>query len=152
MSQKENNLDNPSIRSLFENKNFAFVATSMKDGSPQITPTWVDIEGSLILINTALGRLKQKNLKRDPRIAVAVADNNNPYEMVTVRGEVVEQVTGEAAKTHIDKLAKKYIDKDKYPGRAPGKKRVLLKIKPIKIIPYETVANPPIEQVSPLLM
>ena len=133
MSQKENNLDNPSIRSLFENKNFAFVATSMKDGSPQITPTWVDIEGSLILINTALGRLKQKNLKRDPRIAVAVADNNNPYEMVTVRGEVVEQVTGEAAETHIDKLAKKYIDKDKYPGRAPGEKRILLKIKPIKI-------------------
>ena len=133
MSQKENNLDNPSIRSLFENKNFAFVATSMKDGSPQITPTWVDIEGSLILINTALGRLKQKNLKRDPRIAVAVADNSNPYEMVTVRGEVVEQVTGEAAETHIDKLAKKYIDKDKYPGRAPGEKRILLKIKPIKI-------------------
>ena len=133
MSQKENNLDNPSIRSLFENRNFAFVATSMKDGSPQITPTWVDIEGSLILINTALGRLKQKNLKRDPRIAVAVADKNNPYEMVTVRGEVVEQVTGEAAETHIDKLAKKYIDKDKYPGRAPGEKRVLLKIKPIKI-------------------
>ena len=133
MSQKENNLDNPSIRSLFENKNFAFVATSMKDGSPQITPTWVDIEGSLILINTALGRLKQKNLKRDPRIAVAVADKNNPYEMVTVRGEVVEQVTGEAAETHIDKLAKKYIDKDKYPGRAPGEKRILLKIKPIKL-------------------
>jgi PPOX class probable F420-dependent enzyme len=131
--EKENNLDNPSIRSLFENKNFAFVATSMKDGSPQITPTWVDVEDNLILINTALGRLKQKNLKRDPRIAVAVADNNNPYEMVTVRGEVIEQVTGEAAEIHIDKLAKKYIDKDKYPGRAPGERRVLLKIKPTKV-------------------
>lgn len=131
--EKENNLDNPSIRSLFENKNFAFVATSMKDGSPQITPTWVDVEDNLILINTALGRLKQKNLKRDPRIAVAVADNNNPYEMVTVRGEVIEQVRGEAAEFHIDKLAKKYIDKDKYPGRAPGERRVLLKIKPTKV-------------------
>jgi PPOX class probable F420-dependent enzyme len=131
--EKENNLDNPSIRSLFEKKNFAFVATSMKDGSPQITPTWVDVEDNLILINTALGRLKQKNLKRDPRIAVAVADNNNPYEMVTVRGEVIEQVTGEAAEIHIDKLAKKYIDKDKYPGRAPGERRVLLKIKPTKV-------------------
>jgi PPOX class probable F420-dependent enzyme len=131
--EKENNLDNPSIRSLFENKNFAFVATSMKDGSPQITPTWVDVEDNLILINTALGRLKQKNLKRDPRIAVAVADNNNPYEMVTVRGEVIEQVTGEAAEIHIDKLAKKYIDKEKYPGRAPGERRVLLKIKPTKV-------------------
>ena len=131
--EKEKKLDNPSIRSLFENKNFAFVATSMKDGSPQITPTWVDVEDNLILINTAVGRLKQKNLKRDPRIAVAVADNNNPYEMVTVRGEVIEQVTGEAAEIHIDKLAKKYIDKDKYPGRAPGERRVLLKIKPTKV-------------------
>ena len=133
MSEKENDLDNPSTRRLFEDKNFAFVATSMKDGSPQITPTWVDIEDNLILINTALGRLKQKNLKRDPRIAVSVADSNNPYEMVTVRGEVIEQVTGEAAETHIDKMAKKYIDKDKYPGRAPGEERILLKIKPIKV-------------------
>ena len=131
--EKENSLDNPSIRSLFENKNFAFVATSMKDGSPQITPTWVDVEDNLILINTALGRLKQKNLKRDPRIAVSVADNNNPYEMVTVRGEVIEQVTGEAAEIHIDKMAKKYIDKDKYPGRSPGERRVLLKVKPTKV-------------------
>ena len=125
MSEKENDLDNPSTRRLFEDKNFAFVATSMKDGSPQITPTWVDIEDNLILINTALGRLKQKNLKRDPRVAVSVADSNNPYEMVTVRGE--------AAETHIDKMAKKYIDKDKYPGRAPGEERILLKIKPIKV-------------------
>ena len=131
--EKENSLDNPSIRSLFENKNFAFVATSMKDGSPQITPTWVDVEDNLILINTALGRLKQKNLDRDPRIAVSVADNNNPYEMVTVRGEVIEQVTGEAAEVHIDKLAKKYIDKDKYPGRSQGERRVLLKVKPTKV-------------------
>jgi PPOX class probable F420-dependent enzyme len=131
--ERENSLDNPSIRSLFENKNFAFVATSMKDGSPQITPTWVDVEDNLILINTALGRLKQKNLNRDPRIAVSVADNNNPYEMVTVRGEVIEQVTGEAAEAHIDKLAKKYIDKDKYPGRSQGERRVLLKVKPTKV-------------------
>ena len=131
--EKENNLENPSIRSLFENKNFAFVATSMKDGSPQITPTWVDVEDNLILINTALGRLKQKNLNRDPRIAVSVADNNNPYDMVTVRGEVIEQVTGEAAEAHIDKLAKKYIDKDKYPGRSQGERRVLLKVKPTKV-------------------
>jgi PPOX class probable F420-dependent enzyme len=133
VSEKENDLDNPSTRRLFVDKNFAFVATSMKDGSPQITPTWVDIEDNLILINTALGRLKQKNLKRDPRVAVSVADSNNPYEMVTVRGEVVEQVTGEAAETHIDKMAKKYMDKDKYPGRAPGEERILLKIKPIKV-------------------
>ncbi|MDP8907357.1 MAG: pyridoxamine 5'-phosphate oxidase family protein, partial [Thermoproteota archaeon] len=86
-----------------------------------------------ILVNTALGRLKQKNLARDPRVAVSVADGSNPYDMVTVRGEVVEQVTGEAAEGHIDRLAKKYINQDKYPGRAPGEKRVLLKIRPTKV-------------------
>jgi PPOX class probable F420-dependent enzyme len=134
VSQQENNdLSDPSIKSLFENKNFAFVATSMKDGSPQITPTWVDIQDNHILVNTALGRLKQKNIARDPRVAVSVVDKDNPYHMVAVRGEVIEQVTGGVAESHIDKLAKKYMDKDKYPGRAPGEKRILLKIKPIKV-------------------
>ncbi len=131
--QQENDITNPSIKRLFENKNLAFVATSMKDGSPQITPTWVDVEDNLILVNTAVGRLKQRNLARDPRVAVSVADSGNPYDMVTVRGEVVEQVTGDAAESHIDKMAKKYINKDKYPGRAPGEKRILLKIKPTKV-------------------
>ncbi len=131
--QQENDITNPSIKRLFENKNLAFVATSMKDGSPQITPTWVDVEGNLILVNTAVGRLKQRNLARDPRVAVSVADSGNPYDMVTVRGEVVEQVTGDAAESHIDKMAKKYINKDKYPGMAPGEKRILLKIKPTKV-------------------
>jgi PPOX class probable F420-dependent enzyme len=133
VGQQENDITNPSVKRLFEGKNLAFVATSMKDGSPQITPTWVDIEGGFILVNTAVGRLKQKNLERDPRVAVSVADASNPYDMVTVRGEVVEQVTGEAAECHIDKLAKKYINQDKYPGRAPDEKRVLLKIRPTKV-------------------
>jgi PPOX class probable F420-dependent enzyme len=134
MGQKqENDITHPSIKSLFEGKNFAFVATSMKDGSPQITPTWVDVEDNLILVNTAVGRLKQRNLARDPRVAVSVADSGNPYDMVTVRGKVVEQVTGDAAESHIDKMAKKYINRDKYPGRAPGEKRILLKIKPTKV-------------------
>src|SRR5919107_3176418 len=134
VSQQENNdLSDPSIKSLFENKNFAFVATSMKDGSPQITPTWVDIQDNHILVNTALGRLKQKNIARDPRVAVSVVDKDNPYHMVAVRGEVIEHVTGGVAESHIDKSAKKYMDKDKYPGRAPGEKRILLKIKPIKV-------------------
>jgi PPOX class probable F420-dependent enzyme len=134
MSQKDNNLSDPSIKNLFEDKNFAFVATSMKDGSPHITPTWIDIEDDHILINTAIGRVKQKNLARDPRVAVSVVDNNNPYHMVTIKGEVVEQITGDIADNHIDKLAKKYLNKDKYPGRTPGEKRILLKIKPEKVV------------------
>ena len=134
MNKHQNSITDPSIKSLFENKNFAFVATSMKDGSPHVTPTWVDIENNYILINTAIGRVKQKNVARDPRVSVSVADMNNPYHMVTVNGEIVEQVKGEEAERHIDKLAKKYLNKDKYPGRAPGEKRILLKIKPKKVV------------------
>lgn len=134
MNKHQNSITDPSVKSLFENKNFAFVATSMKDGSPHVTPTWVDIDDSYILINTAIGRVKQKNVARDPRVSVSVADNNNPYHMVTVNGEIVEQITGEEAEKHIDKLAKKYLNKDKYPGRAPGEKRIVLKIKPKKVV------------------
>jgi PPOX class probable F420-dependent enzyme len=105
----------------------------MKDGSPQVTPTWVDIENGYILVNTAIGRIKQKNISRDPRVALAIADQNNPYDMVTIRGKVTEQITGDLAEQHIDKLAKKYIDKDKFPGRSPREERIILKIKPESI-------------------
>ena len=107
MSQHHTDITEPLIKNLLEDKNLAFVATLMKDGSPQITPTWIDIQGNEIFINTALGRVKQKNVTRDPRIAVSIADRNNPYHMVTLRGEVIDQITGELADSHIDKLAKK---------------------------------------------
>src|SRR5512133_2500868 len=85
------------IRELFESKNFAFLACLMSDGSPQVTPTWVDIENVNILVNTAIGMTKQWNISRDPRIALSLIDQNNPYEMVTLRGKVTEQITGETA-------------------------------------------------------
>lgn len=121
------------IVKLFKDKNFAFVSTLMKDGGPQITPTWVDIEENgeyTILINTAKGRVKHKNVSRDPRLALSVINGNNPYEMVTIRGRVVEQIALDAAEAHIDKLAKKYLNLDKYPGRSPGEERVILKVRP----------------------
>ena len=124
------------IARLFQAKNFAFVSTLMKDGSPQITPTWVDIEKNneySILVNTAEGRIKHKNLSRDPRLAISIVNGSNQYEMVTIRGKVTEQITQAAAEEHIDKLAKKYLGVDKYPGRSPGEKRVILRIKPEKI-------------------
>jgi PPOX class probable F420-dependent enzyme len=122
------------VAKLIEDKNFAFFATLMKNGSPQITPVWVDLEKNTntILINTAEGRLKQENVSRDPRVAISVANHNNPYEMVTIRGRVTEQTT-EGANEHINKLAKKYLNLDKYPFMSPEEKRVILKIKPEKI-------------------
>ena len=104
----------------------------MKDGTPHVTPTWVDIDknNNTILINTAKGRVKHKNISRDPRVGVSVVDFSNPYHMVSVRGKVIEQINGKEADEHIDKLAKKYLGKDKYPGRASGEERLLLRIKP----------------------
>ena len=120
------------VAKLFLEKNLAFLATLMKDGSPQITPTWVDLENNTVLINTAEGRVKQRNVTRDPRVAVSIVDQHNVYNMVTVRGKVIEQTT-KGADEHIDKLAKKYLGVDRYPFRSANEKRVILKIKPEKI-------------------
>ena len=120
------------IAKLLEGRNIAFVATLMKDGWPQITPTWVDLEDGKILVNTAEGRLKQKNISRDDRVAISVIDQNNPYHMVTVRGRVVEQ-RKEGADEHVDKLAKKYLGVDRYPRRSPNEKRIIIKIKPERV-------------------
>ncbi len=119
-------------RSLFKNKNFAFFSTLMKDGSPQVSPVWVDIDGDEIVVNTAEGRVKQRNVLRDPRVAISVADSANPYTMIAVQGRVVKQ-TAEGADQHIDQMAKKYLGMDRYPGRAPGEKRILLRIRPEKV-------------------
>jgi len=134
MAKEPNNeITDSSTRKLFEGKNLAFVSTLMKDGHPHITPTWIDIQDGHIFVNTAIGRIKQRNVSRDPRISISIVDQNNPYDMVTVRGKVIGQITGDAADEHIDKLAKKYLGKDKYPNRAPGEKRVILKIKPERV-------------------
>jgi PPOX class probable F420-dependent enzyme len=132
----QDTINSEPVRRLFQNKNFGFLSTLMPDGSPQVTPTWVDIDNGHIIVNTAEGRVKHKNVSRDPRVAVSVADQTNPYNMVTVRGRVVEQTT-KGAEEHIDKMAKKYLGMDKYPGRAPGEKRLILKIKPDKVF-YQT--------------
>ena len=116
-------------RRLIQGKNFGHLATLNPDGSPQVTPVWVDLEGDLVLINTARGRIKERNVKRDPRVALSVFDQDNPYDKAIIRGEVVE-ITEEGADRHIDHLAKKYLGKDKYPWGQAGYKRVILKIKP----------------------
>ncbi|HEY6668654.1 MAG TPA: PPOX class F420-dependent oxidoreductase, partial [Candidatus Nitrosopolaris sp.] len=100
--------------------------------SPQVTPTWIDVEDDVVLINTAEGRIKHKNISRDPRVAISIVDRNNPYNMATIRGKVIGQ-TNQDADEHIDKLAKKYLGVDRYPGRSPNEKRIILKVKPEKI-------------------
>jgi len=114
---------------LFREPNFAHLATIMPDGSPQVTPVWVDFDGKYILVNTAEGRRKPGNIRRDPRVAIDVIGQQEPYNMAAVRGRVVE-VTYEGADDHIDKMAKKYLGQDKYPFRAPGERRIILKIEP----------------------
>jgi len=117
---------------LIEGRNFAFLGTIMPDGSPHVTPVWVDHDGDMILVNTAMGRRKQKNVARDSRVAISVADQNNMYDKIVIRGHVISQIL-QGADAHIDKLAKKYIGKDKYPRTAPDEKRVILKIEPTHI-------------------
>ena len=107
------------------------LATLMPDGSPQITQVWVDTDGEHVLVNTAEGRQKTKNVRRDPRVAVNVVDPNNAWRLGEVRGRVVD-VTTEGADRLIDELAKKYLDADTYPFRDPLEVRVTLKILPEK--------------------
>ena len=116
-------------RDLFNKPAFGMLATLMPDGRPQVTPVWVDADDNTILVNTAKGRQKHKNVQRDPRVGVTLWDPDNPYRYVEIRGRVVE-VTERGADQHIDKMAKKYLGKDKYPFAQPGEQRILLKIKP----------------------
>jgi PPOX class probable F420-dependent enzyme len=114
---------------LFTKKAFAHLATLMPNGQPQVTPVWVDYDGRNVLINTAEGRQKDKNLQRDRRVALSIIDPDNPYRYLEVRGHVAER-TRNGAEQHIDAMAKKYLDKDKYPFRQAGEARVLYKIEP----------------------
>lgn len=133
MSDENNEKINGTAANLFRGRNFGFLSTIMTDGSPQVTPTWVDIDDeNNILVNTAKGRVKQSNVSRDPRVAISIVDKNNPYHMVSVRGMVIGQ-TSEGADSHIDKLSQKYLGQDRYPFRAEGEERIILKIKPKKI-------------------
>jgi PPOX class probable F420-dependent enzyme len=126
----------PSGVALLQEKHLAVLSTLMPDGSPQSTPVWVDVEpdGSHILINTVVGHLKQRNIERDPRVAVTVVDSRNPFRSVVVRGTVVEtRGHDEGAWAHINTLNQKYTGRDSYTLR-DGERRVLLRIKPDHVV------------------
>lgn len=120
------------FKDLFSKVAFAHLATLMPDGSPQVTPVWCDFDGTNVRVNSAKGRVKDKNMRRDKKVALSVQDPENPYRYLAMRGEVVE-ITEEGADAHIDSLAKKYLGKDKYPFRAPGEVRVIYKIRPVNV-------------------
>lgn len=121
---------------LTEDHYFAVVSTLMPDGSPQSSVVWIDSDGENVLFNTAEGRVKPRNLRRDPRVSVTIYDPENPFETVSIRGRAVE-ITTEGADEHIDKLAKKYTGNDRYPFRQPGEQRLLVRIVPDRITPAE---------------
>jgi PPOX class probable F420-dependent enzyme len=124
------------FKDILQKKAFVHLATRMADGSPQASPVWVDTEGDYILINSAKGRLKDRNIRADPRVALSVTDPDNPYRALMLRGKVVK-ITEEGAEDHIDKMAQKYFGKDRYPYRVEGEVRVIYYIEPTKVATME---------------
>ena len=119
-------------RELLEAPNFAMLGSLRKDGTPQVSPLWVDVDDGQVLVNSAEGRAWPANVRRDPRVTLTVPNQENPYEYVTIRGRVVEG-THEGADAHIDQLAKKYLGVDTYPYRAEGEQRIIFRIEPERV-------------------
>ena len=120
------------FRDLLSKKAFASLATVMADGSPQVTPVWFDYDGTHLRVNSARGRVKDRNMRRNARVALSIMDPENPYRHLSIRGRV-EEITETGADDHIDSLAKKYLGKDRYPNRRPGEVRVIYRIRPERI-------------------
>lgn len=120
------------FRDLLTKKAFAHLATLMPDGSPQVTPVWFDFDGTHIRVNSAKGRVKDKNMRRNAKVALAIMDPDNAYRYLAMRGRV-EEITEAGADGHIDSLAKKYLGKDRYPYRQTGEVRVIYRIRPERV-------------------
>jgi PPOX class probable F420-dependent enzyme len=121
-----------SVRRMLEAKNFWQFVTINEDGSASATPVFADVDGGHVLVNTAKGRLKERNVRRDPRVVLAMIDREDPYRWAEIKGRVVEFVEGREADDVMDRLGKKYLDLEKHPGQ-PGEQRVLLRIEPTKV-------------------
>nr|WP_221471910.1 PPOX class F420-dependent oxidoreductase [Amycolatopsis umgeniensis] len=113
--------------------NFWHLATVNQDGSPQVSPMWIDVEGEHIVFNTAVGRVKEENLRRDPRVSLSCVDAGNPYDRVVIHGRAVEFVEGDEADRCMDRLAKKYVGTDRFEWRIPGERRVKILVEPDRV-------------------
>jgi len=111
---------------------FAHLSTLMSDGSPHTAPVWIDTDDGYVVINSAEGRLKDRNVRRDPRVAISITDPENPYRSLAIRGRVVK-ITNEGADDHINRMAKKYMGVDEYPYRTPTEVRVMYYVEPEKV-------------------
>jgi PPOX class probable F420-dependent enzyme len=124
---------NEKARRKIDAPNLAFLATVMEDGSPQVSPVWIARENGHVTINTAVGRVKERNMRRDPRVAVSIASKDDPYDKVCIRGRVVEMIEGEEAERQIDDLAKKYLGVDRYPAHNSEEPRVKVLVEPTSV-------------------
>jgi PPOX class probable F420-dependent enzyme len=120
------------FRDILDKKTLVHLATTGKDGSPQVSPVWIDREGDLLVVNSARGRVKDRNMRNHARVALSATDPENPYRALMIQGRVVK-ITEDGADFHIDKMAKKYLGKDKYPFRSPTEVRVKYYIEPTKV-------------------
>jgi PPOX class probable F420-dependent enzyme len=119
-------------RKLFEDPNILFVGTVNADGSPQVTPVWTGLENGYITFNTAIGRAKERNMRRDPRVGLSITARDDPMEKVDVIGRVVDMIVGEDADDQIDDFAEKYIGQRPYPWRR-GETRVKVLVEPVRV-------------------
>jgi PPOX class probable F420-dependent enzyme len=124
---------NANARKLFEDPNLLFVGTINPDGSPQVTPVWTQLENGHITFNTARGRVKERNLRRDPRVALSITARDDPMDKVDVIGRVVNVIEGDEAHAQIDDLAEKYIGQRPYPWLQEGEERVKFVIEPVRV-------------------
>jgi PPOX class probable F420-dependent enzyme len=115
-------------RALIARPVLASLTTLGADGSPQVTPLWIDADGDDLVFNTAKGRVKERHMARDPRVAISVVDPDDPYNVVALRGTVTD-ITTDGADAHIDALAKKYLGVDSYPMRQEGEVRVKVRVR-----------------------
>jgi PPOX class probable F420-dependent enzyme len=119
------------VTKLFQGKNYGIVTTRRKDGTPHSTPVWIDSDDDHVMFNTAVGRAKERHLRNDPWVSITVLPSENLQSgYVVVYGRAVEFDDSSAADEHIDKMAQKYVDEEKYPWRGPGERRVIVKIAP----------------------
>lgn len=132
---------NPAAMALLHEPVIADLATVDDDGSPHLTPVWVDVEGDELVVNTVEGRAKTRNLRRSAKVAVSVVDPKDPYRVVALQGRVAD-ITTDDADAHIDRLARKYLGVDTYPMRQPGEKRVKVRIRPTRVLMQPAADQP----------